>query len=599
MDNLRQSISNLPSNPGVYQFYNSENVLLYIGKAKNLKNRISSYFSIQDGISFKTKKLVTQISYIKHIVVESESDALLLENNLIKQFQPKYNILLKDDKTFPWICIKKEPFPRVLSTRNRINDKSEYFGPYTSALMVRTLLSLVKQIYHIRNCKHNLSSQNIQSGKYKVCLEYHIGNCLAPCVNKQEEDDYLESISQVRNILKGDILKVQNHLKQLMMDLASKQKFEEAEKVKQKFQLIQNYRSKSTIVSSKIDNVDVFSFFERNNRYYINFLKIIQGAIVQSHTVEIINKLDESKEDILTYAIIDIREKVSSTSKEVYLPFMVSNLQNMAITIPKIGDKKKLMDLSERNALQYALQIEKNKAAISNKFLKPSEKLLRLQSDLRLKEIPYHIECFDNSNIQGTSPVAACVVFKNGKPAVKDYRHFHIKTVEGANDFASMEEVVYRRYKRLLDEEEPLPQLIVIDGGKGQLSSAVESLKKLEIYDKIAILGIAKKLEELYFPGDSIPLYLDKNSSSLKIIQHLRNEAHRFGITFHRNIRSKKMIKSQLEDIKGVGDKSITKLIANFGSVDTIKTKTIEELNAVVSLKVAQLVWNEFNQSEK
>lgn len=596
MSNLREIINNLPQQPGVYQFYDVGGNLLYIGKAKNLKSRVSSYFNSQKSNSFKTKKLVVQIVDIKHVVVESESDALLLENNLIKQYQPKYNVLLKDDKTFPWICIKKEFFPRVFSTRNRISDKSEYYGPYTSALMVRTLLNLVKQLYQIRTCNHNLAQKNIDSGKFKVCLEFHIGNCLGACVGKQDEESYLQAIDQVRHILKGNILQVQNHLSDLMMEFAQKQKYEEAEKIKQKFELIKKYRSKSTIVSSKIDNVDVFSFFERKNKIYINFLKIIQGAIVQSHTVELTHKMDETQEDLLCFAILDIRAKVNSDSKEIYVPFKIEGLEGLALTIPKIGDKKKLMELSERNALHYALQIEKNKAAISNKFDKPSEKLLRLQSDLRLTDVPYHIECFDNSNIQGTSPVAACVVFKNGKPATKDYRHYHIKTVEGANDFASMEEVVYRRYKRLMDEDQALPQLIVIDGGKGQLSSAVQSLVKLNLYGKIAILGIAKKLEELYFPGDSIPLYLDKNSSSLKIIQHLRNEAHRFGITFHRNIRSKKMIKTQLQEIKGVGEKSIDKLIKGFGSVDAISKKSVEELQQVVSLKVAKLVWQEFNE---
>lgn len=595
MNNIKHIVSNLPTQPGVYQFYDKAESLLYIGKAKNLKNRVSSYFSSQNSNTYKTRKLVSQIHNIKHIIVETESDALLLENSLIKQFQPKYNVLLKDDKSFPWICIKKERYPRVFSTRNRVNDGSEYFGPYTSALMVRTLINLIKQIYHIRTCNHNLSEKNILEDKFKVCLEYHIGNCLAPCINKQPEKEYNEVIAQIKNILKGDIVQVQNYLHSLMMDHAEKHQFEEAEKLKQKHDLLQRYKSKSTIVNPKINNVDVFSFFERNNKYYINFLKVIQGAIVQSHTVELTKRLEETKEELLTYAILDIRLKVNSNSKEVFTPFVIENLPGINTSIPKIGDKKKLMELSERNALQYALQIEKNKNAISNKFLKPSEKLIRLQSDLRLKEVPYHIECFDNSNIQGTSPVAACVVFKNGKPYSKDYRHYHIKTVEGANDFASMEEIVYRRYKRLLDEEKSLPQLIVIDGGKGQLSAAVKSLKELNIYGKVAILGIAKKLEELYFPGDSIPLYLDKNSSSLKIIQHLRNEAHRFGITFHRNIRSKKMIQTQLAEIKGVGEKSIEKLIKKFGSVDAISHKSIVELSEVVSNKIAELVWKEFN----
>jgi excinuclease ABC subunit C len=597
MLDVKHIVSILPNQPGVYQFYDKHGNILYVGKAKNLKSRVASYFTSQKHESFKTKKLAGQVYDIKHIVVETETDALLLENNLIKQYQPKYNVLLKDDKTFPWICIKNEEFPRVFSTRNRVNDGSEYFGPYTSAVMVRTLINLVRQIYQIRTCTYKLTEENILNKKFKVCLEYHIGNCLGPCENKQTEEDYRQTINHVRKILKGNIQQVQEYLKELMLECAERHQFEEAELIKQKHELLQKYKSKSTIVNPKINNVDVFNFYERKNNAYINFLKIINGAIVQSHTVEITKKLDETREDLLAYAILDIREKVSSSSQVVYVPFDLPELPGISFTIPKIGDKKKLMELSERNAIQFALHVEKKKNDISERFKKPPAKLVQLKTDLRLKEVPFHIECFDNSNIQGTSPVAACVVFKNGKPATKEYRHFHIKTVEGANDFASMEEVVYRRYRRLIEEKRNLPQLIVIDGGKGQLSAAVKSLKKLGIYGKIAILGIAKKLEELYFPGDSIPLYLNKNSSSLKIIQHLRNEAHRFGITFHRNIRSKSMTKTILESIEGVGPKTIEKLIKEFGSVDSIKTKTVEDISNVVPKKVAEKILKRLSEN--
>jgi excinuclease ABC subunit C len=592
MADIKKIVSILPSHPGVYQFYGSDGTILYVGKAKNLKYRVSSYFTKLKYESFKTKKLASQVTDIKHIIVETESDALLLENNLIKQFQPKYNILLKDDKTFPWICIKKERFPRVFSTRNRLNDGSEYFGPYTSAVMVRTLINLIRQIYQVRTCNLKLSPENIENKKLRVCLEYHIGNCLAPCINKQTHEEYQITIKQVKDILKGDIQEVQDYLKNHMIEMASKQLFEEAELLKKKHELLQRYKSKSTIVNPKINNVDVFSYYERNNKAYVNFIKIINGAIVQSHTVEITRKLDETKEDLLAYAILDIREKVNSNANKSYIPFEIIKIPGISFSIPKIGDKKKLLDLSERNAVQYALQVEKKKQELSGKYRKPSDKLIQLQTDLRLKELPKHIECFDNSNIQGTSPVAACVVFRNGKPASKEYRHYHIKTVKGANDFASMEEIIFRRYKRLLEEEKKLPQLIVIDGGKGQLSAAVNSLKKLKIYGQVAILGIAKKLEELYFPGDSIPLYLDKNSSSLKIIQHLRNEAHRFGITFHRNVRSKKLTKSELEDIEGVGEKSIEKLLKHFTSVNEIASKSIDELSKAVTKNIAQKVYN-------
>ncbi len=588
--NLEQVVRNLPSSPGVYQFFDKNSTILYIGKAKNLKNRVSSYFTKGRTESFKTKRLASQIVSIKHIVVETESDALLLENNLIKKYQPKYNILLKDDKSFPWICIKNEPFPRIFSTRNRIDDGSEYYGPYTSALMVKTLLNLIKQLYQIRNCKHNLSSENILSKKFKPCLEYHIGNCKGPCIGEQRLEDYEQSINHIKDILKGNLQQVQDYLFSLMKDFASKQMFEEAELIKQKHELLKRYKSKSTIVNPKINNIEVYSFIEEGNLAYVNFLSILNGAIVQSHTVELTKRLEETKEELLIFAILDIREKVSSNSKEVLVPFKVESFGNLTFSVPKIGDKKSLLELSERNARQYARQkrIMRETSALKKK---QDTLLATVKTDLRLKELPTQIECFDNSNIQGTSPVAACVVFINGKPARKEYRHFHIKTVVGSNDFASMEEIIFRRYKRLIDENKELPQLIVVDGGKGQLSAAVTSLKKLDIYGKVAILGIAKKLEELYFPGDSIPLYLDKNSRTLRLIQHLRNEAHRFGIEFHRKTRSKAMLRNSLEEIVGVGDKSAKKLLKAFGSVDIIKTKSLDDLANIVSKDIAKKVF--------
>ncbi len=598
MADLKFILSNLPDLPGVYQFYNQSGTLLYVGKAKSLKKRVASYFSKQKHDSFKTKRLVSQVSDIRHIVVETESDALLLENNLIKTNQPKYNVLLKDDKTFPWICIKNEAFPRVFSTRNRINDGSEYYGPYTSVVMVRTLLGLIRELYPIRTCYYQLTSENIKAKKYKVCLEYHLGNCLAPCEGKQKEKDYQESIQQIQYILKGDIQQVQKFLYGLMMNFSANHQFEEAEKIKAKYEILSRYKSKSAIVNPKIDNVDVFSFCQREGRAYVNFIKILQGAIVQSHTVEIIQQLDETKEDLLLFALLDIRDKVSSSTSDVYVPFVLPAVIGIDFTVPKIGDKKKLLELSERNALQFALQSEKKYNEVSNKFSKTSKLLIQLKTDLRLKELPVHIECFDNSNIQGESAVAACVVFKNAKPSKRDYRHYHIKTVEGPNDFASMEEVITRRYKRLMEEGQELPQLIVVDGGKGQLSAAVKSLEALDLYGKVAILGIAKRLEELYFPGDPIPLYLDKNSSSLKIIQQLRNEAHRFGIGFHRQIRSKKMVQTQLLEIKGVGPATIKKLLSHFGSVDQLKKQPTENIAAVVSKAQAENIKEYFRERE-
>ena len=596
MGNIKEIVENLPGYPGVYQFFNADGKIIYIGKAKNLKNRVSSYFTKSKYDSYKTKVLSEQVADIRHIVVDTESDALLLENNLIKKYQPKYNILLKDDKTFPWICIKNEPFPRIFSTRKLIKDGSVYLGPYTSALMVRTLLNLIRELYQLRTCSYNLTESNILSGKFKKCLEYHIGNCKAPCENLQTEQDYNESIKQIKEILKGNIHEVIDYLKKIMEDLASSYKFEEAENIKQKIQLLERYKSKSTIVNPRLSNIDVYSYIEQGKHAFVNFIKVIQGAVVQSHTIEMIRKLDESKDELLLFAINDIKAKVSSSAKNILVPFIPSEYaEDLKLSVPKSGDKKKLLELSERNCKQYILH--KNKVIESKSFDKRTTDLLeRAKVDLRLKYPPKRIECFDNSNIQGSNPVAACVVFLNGKPAKREYRHFNIKSVQGPNDFASMEEIIFRRYKRSIEENSELPGLIIIDGGKGQLSAAVKSLNALNIYNQIAVIGIAKRLEEIYFPGDPVPLYLDKNSTTLKLIQNLRNEAHRFGITFHRKKRSLSMLKSDLENIPGVGEKSIEKLLGKFRDVETISNVPLKELKDVIGIKIGTAVYEYFKR---
>ncbi|MGB5555307.1 MAG: excinuclease ABC subunit UvrC, partial [Flavobacteriaceae bacterium] len=546
---LKIQLSTLPDSPGVYQFYDADEKMLYVGKAKNLKKRVSSYFTKNHEYG-KTRVLVKKIVGIKHIVVETESDALLLENNLIKQNRPRYNVLLKDDKSYPFICIKKERFPRIFPTRKFIKDGSEYFGPYTSMKTVKALMDLVKSVYPLRTCNYNLSKEKIDADKYKVCLEYHLGNCKGPCENLQNEAEYNRQIEDIREIIKGNFKSSLHYFKTQMKVLASEMNFEEAQRVKDKIEVLENYQVKSTIVNPKINNVDVFSIISDDAFAYVNFLQLSHGSIVRSHTLEIKKKLDEHDNDLLQLAVIEIRQRFNSESKELYMPFKLTIAQGLKITVPKTGDKKKILELSERNAKFYR-QERFNQIKIIDPDRHTNRIMAQMKKDLRLKKEPRHIECFDNSNIQGSNPVAACVVFKNGKPSKKEYRHFNIKTVVGPDDFASMEEVVLRRYKRLISENEPLPQLIVIDGGKGQLSSALKSLELLKLRGKIAIIGIAKRLEEIYFPGDSIPLYLDKKSESLKIIQQLRNEAHRFGITFHRNKRSKAAIDSELLEIEG------------------------------------------------
>ena len=570
----------LPNKPGVYQYYDKDGKLLYVGKAKNLKKRVSSYFTKQQD-SGKTRVLVKKIVTIKHIVVETETDALLLENNLIKKYQPRYNILLKDDKTYPWICIKKERFPRVFSTRKMIKDGSEYFGPYTSMKTVHTLLGLINGLYPLRNCNYDLSDKKIKSGKYKVCLEYHLGNCLGACEGKQTEESYHESIVAIRNILKGNFKESLSAFKSQMKNFSENLNFEEAQKVKEKMEILMNYQSRSTIVNSKINNVDVFSIITDEAYGYVNYLQISYGSIIRSHTLEIKKKLAETAIEILQLAVIELRNRFQSHCKEIYVPFKINIGENIKIYIPKLGDKKHILDLSIRNAKYYRMERFKQ-VRITDPNRHENRIMVQMKKDLRLSEEPRHIECFDNSNIQGTNPVAACVVFKNGKPSKKDYRKYTIKTVVGPDDFASMEEVVYRRYKRLLDEKQPLPQLIIIDGGKGQLSSSLKSLDKLDLRGKIAIIGIAKRLEELFYPDDPIPLYLDKKTETLKIIQQLRNEAHRFGITFHRNKRSKEALNTTLDAIDGIGEKTVIGLLKKFKSLQRIQSATFEELSEVV-----------------
>ena len=590
---LNIQISTLPNSPGVYQFYDAEDKILYVGKAKNLKKRVSSYFTKNHEYG-KTRILVKKIVRIRHIVVSTESDALLLENNLIKKYRPRYNVLLKDDKSYPWICIKKERFPRIFPTRKIIKDGSEYFGPYTSMGTVKTLLDLIRNIYPIRTCTYDLSKEKIAAGKYKVCLEYHLGNCLGPCEGLQSSTSYERQVDDIREILKGNFKSSLQSFKDQMKILASDMRFEEAQHIKDKIEILEKYQAKTTIVNPKINNVDVFSILTDDTFAYVNFLQLSHGSIIRSHTMEIKKKLDEKDEDLLQLAIFELRKRFNSESKEVYLPFKVTVEPQIKVTVPKLGDKRKILDLSIRNA-KYYRQERFNQIKIIDPERHTKRIMAQMKKDLRLSEEPRHIECFDNSNIQGNHPVAACVVFRNGKPAKKEYRHYNIKTVEGPDDFASMEEVVLRRYKRLLNEEQPLPQLIIIDGGKGQLSSALKSLDVLGLRGKIAIVGIAKRLEEIYFPEDSIPLYLDKKSESLKIIQQLRNEAHRFGITFHRNKRSKAAINSVLENIDGVGEKTAADLLKKFKSVKRIKEASLESLTTIVGKAKAKKIYETFH----
>ena len=579
-NDLTVQLKTLPSSPGVYQYFDTKGTIIYVGKAKNLKKRVNSYFT-KNHDNHKTRILVKNIVNIEHIVVESEMDALLLENNLIKKHKPRYNVLLKDDKTYPWICIKKERFPRIFATRKIIKDGSEYFGPYTSIKTVKTLLDLIKGLYPLRTCNYDLSEEKIEAQKYKVCLEYHLGNCLAPCEDKIDASQYDDNITAIRAIIKGNFKDSLLQFKQQMQAHAANMEFEEAQKIKEKLDVLQNYQAKSTIVNPKISNVDVFSIITDEAYGYVNFLQLSYGSIIRSHTIEIKKKLAETKEELLSLAIIEIHQRFHSQSPEVYLPFPLELGDKIKVSVPQLGDKKHLVDLSERNAKYFRMERFKQMQII-DPDRHTNRLMTQMKADLRLSEEPRHIECFDNSNLQGSNPVAACVVFRNGKPYKKDYRHYNIKTVEGPDDFASMEEVVYRRYKRLLEEGQSLPQLIIIDGGKGQLSSALKSLDLLGLRGKIAIVGIAKRLEEIYFPEDPILLYLDKKSESLKVIQFLRNEAHHFGITFHRNKRSKSAIKSGIDAIPGVGPKTKETLLKKFKSFKRIKEATENDLILVL-----------------
>lgn len=588
-ENVKLKLASLPETPGVYQYYNKNGDLLYVGKAKNLKRRVNSYFN-KTHDSKRLRVLVSNIDNIETINVNSEYDALLLENNLIKEHQPRYNILLKDDKTYPWICIKNERFPRLFSTRNVIKDGSEYYGPYSSVKMMKILLGLIKELYQIRTCSYDLSEKNIENDKYKVCLEYHIGNCQGPCEGFQSEEDYNAQINGIRSIIKGEFSEAKNYLNDKMLHYASQLEFEKAQMIKDKLETLHKYQARTTIVSPTITNVDVFSITSDAEYAYINFMKIHHGAIVQSHTEEWKKKLEESDEDLLQRAIVDFSERFNLNSKEIYVPFEISlEIPNRKITVPKIGDKKHIIDLSIKNTKIYRLeQLKQTKIVDPDRHT--NRIMNQMKNDLRLPVEPRHIEGFDNSNIQGTNPVSACVVFKDGKPSKKDYRIFNVQTVEGPNDFATMEEVIYRRYSRVLAEGEPLPQLILIDGGKGQLSSALKSIDRLGLRGKISIIGIAKRLEEIYYPDDPYPLYLDKTSETLKVLQHVRDESHRFGITRHRNRRSKNAFKSELDDIPGIGPQTIKELLTIFKSVQKIKSASLEELTDVVGKSRAEKI---------
>lgn len=590
---LELQLKTLPNKPGIYQFFDENQKILYVGKAKNLKKRVSSYFN-KDHIG-KTKVLVSKIRNLKITVVDTEYDALLLENNLIKEYQPRYNIRLKDDKTYPCICIKKEPFPRIFLTRKIIHDGSEYYGPYSSVIVAKALLELIKSIYPLRSCNLDLSKEKIQAHRYTVCLEYHIHNCLGPCEENQTLDDYLENIKEIRDIIKGNISEPLASLRNKMMKYSQKMEYEKAQQIKEKLDLLEKYQAKSTVISPVISNVDVFGITSDESAAYINYFKIVKGRIIQSYTTEIKKLLEETEEEILQKCIIDIREKFNSASKNIYIPFPINlKIPEVKLIIPKIGDKKKILDLSERNAKEYRLEKLKQVKIVdperhSNRIMAEMKTLLHLPEEPRL------IEGFDNSNIQGTNPVSACVVFRNGKPSKKEYRIFNVKTVEGPNDFATMEEVIYRRYKRQLDENNELPQLILIDGGKGQLSSAYKSLELLGLAGKIPIIGIAKRLEELYFPHDPIPLYLDKTSETLKVLQKVRDEAHRYGITRHRNKRSKKTFTTELETISGIGKKTIEILLSHFKSVSAIKQANENEIKKLIGDKRTSIILDYFN----
>jgi len=592
---LQSIIRLLPHKPGIYQYYDKDNILIYVGKAKSLKNRVSSYFSKQKYESGKTLILVKKIADIKTIEVETEMDALLLENSLIKKYKPRYNINLKDDKTYPSIVIKKEAFPRIFPTRQVIRDGSEYHGPYTSVKTMHSMLELMKKLYPIRTCSLPLTPPSIAAGKFKICLEYHLGNCLGPCEGRQSLENYDHNVDQIRRILRGDFAETLREFKMELKRCVDQLKFEEAQKFKEKIETLELFQARSTIVNSSIHNVDVFTIVSDSSAGFVNYLRMNNGVIVQGYGMELRKRMEESDEELLQFAIIEIRERFQSSSTEIYVPFEVEmDIPGVKFNVPKIGDKKRLLDLSQRNAMSNMLDAQKQQ-----EFVDPERHTNRIletiKSDLRLQDLPVHMECFDNSNIQGTHPVSACVVFRNAKPCKADYRKFNVRGVEGPNDFDTMKEVIERRYTRLLEEGQPLPQLIIVDGGKGQLSAAVETLEKLGLRGKVAIIGIAKRLEEIYFPGDTLPLYLDKRSESLKIIQQMRDEAHRFGISHHRDRRSKDALRSELTDIPGVGFRTTQALIFHFKTVGKVKDAPLEELEKVINKRLAQKVWTYFH----
>ncbi len=597
-DDFKKISDTLPKQPGIYKFKDEEGHILYVGKAKDLKKRLSSYFGNRKGRAHRTRTMVKNADHITFTIVETEADALLLENTLIKKYQPRYNVMLKDGKSYSYICIKNERFPRVFITRYVVKDGSTYFGPYTSKSRLKIILELIKSLFPLRTCTYNLSQENIEAGKFKVCLEYHIKNCLGPCEGLEDEESYNEKIEQVKNILKGHFSAVVGHFNEQMKRHAENLEFEKAHQLKEKLTAFEDYQSKSTVVSTTIRDVDVFSIAADEKEAYVNYLKVVNGAIIHTHTQELVMNLDDEEKDILTYAIDQLRERFNSISTEIILPYKIPLTDpELSITVPKIGDKKKLLELSQKNVKYYLLQKKKQEATYVKKQT-PTERILRtMQKDLQMDELPIHLECFDNSNIQGSNPVSSCVVFKNAKPSKKDYRHYNIKTVEGPNDFASMEEVVSRRYKRLVKENEPLPQLIIIDGGKGQLSAAVKILDELGIRDKVTVIGIAKRLEEIFFPNDPVPLYIDKKSETLKVIQHARNEAHRFAINFHRDQRSRNFLGTELTQIPGVGEKTAQKLLAHFGSVKKVKAASVTDLAEVVSMSAAKKVRNHFDKT--
>lgn len=599
-EDYKKIADTLPKQPGVYRFLDEEGSILYVGKAKNLKNRVASYFGQRRDRAHKTRVMVKNADRLNFTIVETEADALLLENTLIKKHQPRYNVMLKDGKSYSYICIKNERFPRIFITRYVVRDGSTYFGPYTSKSRIKIILDLIKQLFPLRTCSFNLSEANVEAGKFKVCLEYHIKNCLGPCEGLEEESEYNEKIEQVKNILRGNFGAVVGHFKTVMQRHAENLDFEKAQQIKEKLTAFEDYQAKSTVVSTTIRDVDVFSIASDEKEAYINYIKVVHGAIIHTHTQELVKNLDEEEEDLLAYAIPILRERFNSIATEVILPYELEiGEENVSITVPKIGDKRKLLDLSEKNVKYYLLQKKKQEVSQTRRQTSAERILRTLQKDLQMDVLPMHLECFDNSNMQGSNPVASCVVFKNAKPSKKDYRHFNIKTVEGPNDFASMTEVVYRRYKRLLAEKEPLPQLVIIDGGKGQLSASMESIRKLGLEDKITVIGIAKRLEEIFFPDDPLPLYIDKKSESLKLIQQARNEAHRFAITFHRNQRSRSFLGTELTDIPGIGNKTAEKLLGHFGSVKKLQQATAAEIAEVTSLKVAQKIRDHFKKGEE